>query len=359
MKKTIAILSGDGIGPEVMQEALKVLKRINEVFGHEFKLVEGLIGGAAWGKYGNHFPNETKKICENSDAILFGSVGGPISEQMNEKWRDCERNSILAIRKYFNFNVNFRPVKLYSALKNNCVLKANVIKKGVDILCVRELAGDVYFGEHKTEGEVGNRIATDVMTYDESTIEKVAIAAFEAAMKRRKKVSSVDKANVLDCSKLWREVVDRIAKNYPQCSLEHVLVDNMAMQVIKRPYDFDVILMPNMFGDIISDEVSVFAGSLGMLPSASLNPNGFAFYEPSGGSAPDIAGKGVANPIAQILSMAMMLKYSFGLEREHDIIQWGVAEALKANYLTADIAGKKPSVSTSKMGDAIANSIYK
>lgn len=359
MKKTIAVLAGDGIGPEVMQEAVKVLKRIGEVFGHEFKLASGLIGGAAWEKYKDHFPEKMKRICKESDAILFGSVGGPVSEQMSEKWRDCEKNSILAIRKYFNFNVNFRPVKLYSALKNNCVLRANVIKKGVDILCVRELSGDVYFGEHKTEGEVGSRTATDVMTYDEETVEKVAIAAFEAAMKRRKKVSSVDKANVLDCSKLWREVVSRVAKNYPQCSCEHVLVDNMAMQVIKRPGDFDVILMPNMFGDIISDEISVFAGSLGMLPSASFNSSGFGLYEPSGGSAPDIAGKGIANPIAQILSMAMMLKYSFGLDREHDIVLWAVEEVLKANYLTADIAGKKPSVSTAKMGDAIANSIYK
>lgn len=359
MKKTIAVLAGDGIGPEVMKETVKVLRRIAEVFGHEFKLIEGLIGGAAWEKYGEHFSAETKKICENSDAILFGSVGGPVDEQMSEKWRDCEKNSILVIRKHFNFNVNFRPVKLYLALKNQSVLRASVIKNGVDILCVRELSEDVYFGEHKTVGEIGSRTATDLMIYDEETIEKVAIAAFSAAMKRRKKISSVDKANVLDCSKLWREVVSRIARNYPECSCEHVLVDNMAMQLIKRPSDFDVILMPNMFGDIISDEVSVFAGSLGMLPSASLNSSGFGLYEPSGGSAPDIAGRGIANPIAQILSMAMMLKYSFGLDREHDIVQWAVSEALKANYLTADIAGKKLSVSTSRMGDVIANSIYK
>lgn len=357
MNKKIAILSGDGIGPEIMAEALKVLRKIEDIFGHKFEIKEGAIGGSAWGKYGEHFPRETMGIAENSDAILFGSVGGPITAQMEPKWKNCETNSILAIRKHFNFNVNLRPVKLYSALKDSCVLRSDIVEKGIDILCVRELSQDVYFGKHETSGEVGMRHAFDEMSYDEKVIEAIAHAAFKVAQVRKKKVTSVDKANVLNCSKLWREVVTNVSKNYPDCILEHVLVDNMSMQVLKRPGDFDVILMPNMFGDIISDEVSVFAGSLGMLPSASLNARGFGLYEPSSGSAPDIAGRGIANPIGQILSAAMMLKFSFGMSEEHDAILNAVEKTLAEGLRTGDIADGGKSVSTSEMGNKIVENL--
>jgi len=355
----IAILAGDGIGPEIMHEAVKVIRKIEEVFGHKFELVEGLIGGAAYEKFGEHFPKETVEIAESVEAILFGSVGGPVDKQMEPKWRNCETNSILAIRKHFNFNVNLRPVKLYEALKNACVLRSEIVEKGIDMLCVRELSQDVYFGKHEISGEVGQRRAFDEMMYDENVIEAIAHEAFRAAMLRRKKVTSVDKANVLSCSKLWREVVINVSKEYPECVLEHVLVDNMSMQIIRRPYDFDVIVMPNMFGDIISDEASVFAGSLGMLPSASLNVSGFGFYEPSSGSAPDIAGKGIANPIGQILSVAMMFKYSFGMTAEHDAIIEAVEKTLKDGVFTGDIAGGGESVSTKEMGDSIVKNISK
>lgn len=357
MNKKIAVLAGDGIGPEIMIEALKVLRKIEEIFGHKFEYAEGLIGGSAWEKYGKHFPEETVGIAENSDAILFGSVGGPVDKQMEPKWKNCETNSILAIRKHFNFNVNLRPIKLYSALKDSCVLRSDIVEKGIDMLCVRELSQDVYFGKHETSGEVGSRHAFDEMSYDEKVIEAIAYAAFKAAQVRKKKVTSVDKANVLNCSKLWREVVGNVGKTYPDCVLEHVLVDNMSMQVIRRPGDFDVVLMPNMFGDIISDEVSVFAGSLGMLPSASLNERGFGLYEPSSGSAPDIAGKGIANPIGQILSAAMMLKFSFGMDKEHDAIVNAVEKTLADGLRTGDIADGGKSVSTAEMGNKIVDNL--
>lgn len=356
MKMKIAILSGDGIGPEIMAEAVKVLQKIGEIFGHEFEFSEGLIGGAAWDIYKNHFPEETKKICEKSDAILFGSVGGPVTNNKEEKWLNCETNSILEIRKYFNFNVNIRPAKTYKQLIDSSPLRPEIIKEGIDILCIRELSQDIYFGEHKIDGKDGERIATDVMTYDEKCIENIAHIAFKAAAKRNNKIHSVDKANVLACSKLWREVVSNVAKEYPKCKLEHILVDNCAMQIIKRPHDFDVLLLPNMFGDIISDETSVFAGSLGMLASASLNTKGFGLYEPSSGSAPDIAGKGIANPIGQIMSAAMMLKYSFNLLKEYDSIDKAIEKTLEDGYMTADIS-KSNSISTSEMGDAICNNI--
>lgn len=348
----IAVLSGDGIGPEVMAEALKVLTRIGEVYGHDFEYVEALIGGAAWDKHGEHFPKETMAICKELDAILFGSVGGPVNSQLDEKWKNCEVNALLGIRKAFNFNINLRPVRAYEGM--NCVLKPEIVAQGIDMLCVRELSGGIYFGEHRTEGDR----AFDVMEYDELTVEKISKVAFQAAMNRRKKLSSVDKANVLDCSKLWRKVVDRVAKDFPEVEYEHVLVDNMAMQVLRRPYDFDVLLMPNMFGDIISDEVSVFSGSLGMLPSASLNAEGFALYEPSGGSAPDIAGQGIANPIGMILSAAMMLRYSFKMDKEYEAIMKAVDSALRDGYRTRDIASEEHTfVSTDVMGDAITSKI--
>lgn len=357
MKMKIALLAGDGIGPEVMAEAVKVLLRIGEICSHDFDFNEALIGGSAYDKFSNHFPSETRDVCEKSDAILFGAVGGPIDKQMEGKWKDCETNSILALRKCFNFNVNLRPVRVYKELVERCVLRPEIIGNGVDMFCVRELSQDVYFGKHQTFGEIGMRRAVDEMEYDEKVIESIARVAFESAMSRRKKVASVDKANVLDCSKLWREVVNNVANDFPECELEHVLVDNMAMQILKRPSEFDVILLPNMFGDIISDEASVLAGSLGMLPSASLNAEGFALYEPSSGSAPDIAGMGIANPMGMILSAAMMLKYSFGLHLEYDAVLRAVEMALREGYRTKDIAGGSTFVSTTAMGDVITNFI--
>ncbi len=359
MKMKIAVLSGDGIGPEVMKEAVKVLKRVGEVFSHDFELAEALAGGAAYDEYKNHLPEETLKVCSDCEAILFGSVGGPLKQIMEPKWKDCEKNSIIGLRKYFGLNVNLRPSKVYSALKEMSVLAPHIIEKGVDILCIRELLGDVYLGEHKTEGVVGKRVATDLMIYDEETIENVVRPAFEAAMKRNKKLTSVDKANILDCSRLWREVVDRISREYPDVKLEHLFIDNASMQVIRRPFDFDVIVTSNLFGDILSDEISIFGGSLGMLPSASLNPEGFGLYEPAGGSAPDIAGKGIANPIAQILCVALMLKHSFNLNAEHDAIENALKKALEDGYRTIDIAGGGPFTDTVRMGDEIAKNIMK
>lgn len=357
MKKRIAVLSGDGIGPEVMEEALKVLSAVGEKYGVDFEYDEALIGGAAYEKYYEHFPAETKGICESADAILFGSVGGPVNRHSEEKWRNCETNSILALRKHFGFSVNLRPVKVFSALKNINVLKEEIVNKGIDLMCVRELSGGIYFGEHTISGEKGKRVARDVLEYDEEMIRFAARSAFEVAMKRRKRLHSVDKANVLHSSKLWREVVDEVAKDFPECEYQHILVDNCAMQIVSRPYDFDVILAENMFGDILSDEAAVLAGSLGLLPSASFNREGFGLYEPSGGSAPDIAGMGIANPIAQILSAAMMLKYSFEMDQAYQDIYDAVEKVLDEGYRTVDITGGGTSVSTDVMGDVIAKYI--
>lgn len=358
MKKIIAILPGDGIGPEIMNEAIKVLDVIADKFKHTWIYKHGFIGGSAWDDFGNHFPDETKEICENSDAILFGSVGGPASQIMEPRWKGSEINAVLGIRKHFNFNINLRPSKVYPSLAEQCVLRSDIVRKGIDILTVRELSSGIYFGEHKTVEENGQKVAYDTMTYDEKTIESITHTAFKFAMARGKKVSSIDKANVLDCSKLWREVVDRVAVEYPKVTLEHVFVDNCVMQLLQRPWEFDVILTSNMFGDIISDETSVFAGSLGMLPSASINSNGFAMYEPSGGSAPDIAGRNIANPIAQILSAAMMLKYSFNLHEEHNAILQAIDTVLKKGGRTVDIvAGANETLSTPQMGDMICEYI--
>jgi 3-isopropylmalate dehydrogenase len=357
MKKIISLLPGDGIGPEIMIEAVKVLERIALFFGHEFVFLEADAGGAAWDKHGMHLPEETLRICNDSNAILFGAAGGPLSESNSPKWRNCEKETVLGLRKAFNFNINLRPVVVYPALSKTCPLKKRVIGKGVDILCVRELLGCIYFGEHKTVGEPGRRVASDVMSYSEEAIAAVAHFAFKAALNRRKKVTSVDKANVLDCSRLWRDVVASVAGQYPQCELEHILVDNCAMQVITRPDRFDVLLMPNMFGDIISDELSVLAGSLGLLPSASLSSSSnHAMYEPAGGSAPDIAGRGTANPIGMILSAALMMRYSFGLEEEFQSICRAVEACLDDGFGTPDLRLER-TVSTAIMGTLIAERI--
>jgi len=337
MEKKIAILAGDGIGPEVMTQARRVLDVVAQKFGHKFDCKEGLIGGAAFDEFQTHFPDDTRAICEASDAILFGSVGGPVADVHLPKWAGCEANSLLSIRKAFSFHANFRPAKVYPELMEVSPLKPELLKAGVDLLVVRELIGDIYFGEHKRFERDGKRVATDVAEYTEDQVIAVAHAAFEAARKRRSKVTSVDKANVLWTSKLWREVVNEVATNYKDVEFEVMLVDNCAMQLVRNPAQFDVILTTNMFGDILSDQAAVLPGSLGLMPSASFNTDGFGFYEPSGGSAPDIAGKNIANPIAQILSVAMMLRYSFGMLKEADSIQNAIDATISAGYRTADI----------------------
>lgn len=337
MRKEIAVVPGDGIGPEVMQQALRVLDFVGQKYGHEFVTAEGYAGGAAYVRFGSHMPDETLALCRKSNAILFGSVGGPVAEQDKPEWKNCEANSILALRKTFSFHSNLRPVRLYPELAEMCPLRPDLVAKGVDILFIRELLGDAYFGKKETLVENGVRVARDVSMYTESQVKCVAKTAFEAARKRGKKLASVDKANVLDTSKLWRTVVHEVAKDYPDVTVEDVLVDNCAMQIIRDPSQFDVVVTSNMFGDILTDEAAVLAGSLGLLPSASLNAEGFALYEPSGGSAQDIAGKGIANPIAQILSCAMMLRFSFNLLVEADAIDEAVKSTLTAGYRTSDI----------------------
>jgi len=352
--KKIAVLPGDGIGPEVMDQALKVLKVVGDQYGHQFETVEALAGGCAYDAYGTHFPAETENICRESDAILFGSVGGPVQDMHLAKWHNCEAKSILSIRRVFSFNANFRPVYIFKEIASISPLKQEVIERGVDLLFIRELLGDCYFGEHKTETKNGKRIASDLSQYDEDQIAAIAHVAFKAAQKRRKKVSSVDKANVLDTSKLWRTVVQEVAKSYPDVQLENILVDNCAMQIIKDPSQFDVLLLPNMFGDILSDAAAVLPGSLGLLSSASFNADGFALYEPPGGSAQDIAGKAIANPIGQIHCVALMLRYSFGLEEEAKVIERAIEATLKDGYRTRDISDNGSIlVDTKEMTDQI------
>ena len=358
--KIIAVLAGDGIGEEVMQGAITVLNQIEKKFNLKFELKYGLVGGAAFDKYNSHFPEETLKLCKESSAILFGSIGGPVNEQHLPKWHNCERNSILAIRKAFNFSVNLRPAKVYHELINSCPLKPE-IAEGVDILIVRELIGDIYFGKKWSEVKDNKRHAYDIAEYNEDQIACAVHAAFKAAKNRAKRVTSVDKANVLETSRLWRTVAGEIAGSYPDIQFDNMLVDNCAMQLIKSPKQFDVIVTSNMFGDILSDEASVLPGSLGLTPSASLNSEGFGLYEPSGGSAPDIAGKDIANPIAQILSLAMMLKFSFQLEDAALSIENAVNKVIAAGYRTKDIYQENKNlklVGTREMAKAIADACY-
>lgn len=354
--KRVAVLAGDGIGPEVMQEALAVLELVCEKFGKHIEFISASVGGAAYRESGSHFPEATREICAKSDAILFGSVGGPVALSHLPEWKNCETNSILALRKAFKLAANFRPTVVYPSLASGSPLKDQVIGAGVDLIIIRELQGDVYFGEHAFFDYTGERCARDSGEYSEGQIKFVARAAFNAARKRRGVVHSVDKANVLHMSKLWREVVSEVHRDeFSDLKLEHILVDNCALQLVKSPSQFDVIVAPNLFGDILSDLAAALPGSLGLSPSASFNSDGFALYEPSGGSAPDIAGKGIANPIAQILSAAMMLRYSFNWEREAHAIESAVAETLKDGYRTADLISSMAgtAVSTSEIGQAI------
>jgi len=356
--KKIAVLAGDGIGPEVMREALKVLDAAQEKFNFKLSCSPAPIGGAAIDQCGTALPPETLKLCEASDAILFGSVGGPKWENLPPA-EQPERAALLPLRKHFDLFCNFRPAKVYPSLAAACPLKPEIVDNGFDILCVRELTGGIYFGQPKgREGNGPEEKAYDTMVYRRSEIERIAHLAFAAAKKRRGKVTSIDKANVLNTMVLWREVVCEVARDYPEVELNHLYIDNATMQLVRDPHQFDVMLCGNMFGDIISDEAAMLTGSMGLLASASLNRKNFGLYEPAGGSAPDIAGQGIANPIAQILSAAMMLRYSFNLDAAAETIEKAVATTLENGIHTRDIATcREKSVDTAAMGDAIVRTL--
>ncbi|EMC0409025.1 3-isopropylmalate dehydrogenase [Vibrio fluvialis] len=350
----IAVLPGDGIGPEVMQQAHKVLDAIEQKFQLAFVREEHDVGGIAIDNHGCPLPESTLQACEDSDAVLFGSVGGPKWEHLPPNDQP-ERGALLPLRKHFQLFCNLRPAQIHKGLEAFSPLRADISDRGFDIVVVRELTGGIYFGQPKgREGEGANEKAFDTEVYHRFEIERIAKIAFESARLRRKKVCSIDKANVLQSSILWREVVSEIAKDYPDVELSHMYIDNATMQLIKDPAQFDVMLCSNIFGDIISDECAMITGSMGMLPSASMNESKFGLYEPAGGSAPDIAGKNIANPVAQILSAALMLRYSLGEEEAAQAIETAVGKALSAGQLTADLVGNKPALSTSEMGDIIA-----
>ena len=357
--KKIAVLAGDGIGPEVMQEAIKVLDAVQEKFGFRLAYEHADVGGCAIDRHGEALPASTLAVCEAGDAILFGSVGGPKWESLPPA-QQPERAALLPLRKHFELFCNFRPAKIFKSLAAASPLRADIVGNGFDILCVRELTGDIYFGQPKgREGSGPEEKAYDTMVYHRWEIERIARRAFDAARLRRKLVTSVDKANVLTTMVLWREVVIEIAKEYPDVSLNHIYVDNATMQLVRNPHQFDVMLCGNMFGDIISDECAMITGSMGLLASASLNEKGFGLYEPAGGSAPDIAGKGIANPIAQILSAAMMLRFSLDQGAAADAIEKAVAAVLDQGVHTPDIAvDKSRAVGTAAMGEAIVRQLH-
>lgn len=360
MDYRIALIHGDGIGPEIVNEAKKILDRVCEVYGHKFTYTNVLLGGASIDVHGVPLTEQAIEDAKSCDAVLMGSIGG---DAKTSPWYQLEPSKrpeagLLAIRKALNLFANLRPAYLYDELKAACPLREERVGAGFDMIIVRELTGGLYFGARKTEEVDGVMTAVDTLSYNENEIRRIAIKAFEIASKRRKKVTSVDKANVLDSSRLWRKVVEEVAKDYPDIALEHMLVDNCAMQLVHNPGQFDVILTENMFGDILSDEASMVTGSIGMLSSASLNETSFGLYEPSHGSAPDIAGKGIANPIATILSAAMMLRYSLNLDKEADAVEAAVQQVLKDGYRTVDIMSEGyKKVGTVAMGDLIAERI--
>jgi len=356
--KRIAVLAGDGIGPEVMAEAGKVLDAVEKKFGVTLERVPSDVGGVAIDRHGSALPRETLRQCEESEAILFGSVGGPKWESLPPD-RQPERAALLPLRRHFGLFANLRPAIIFTQLRNASPLRADLIGDGLDLLVVRELTGGIYFGSPKgVEGDRG----VDTMVYTRNEITRIARVAFETARKRKGKVTSIDKANVLASSVLWRQVVKEVGAEYPDIELGHMYVDNAAMQLVRNPQQFDVLLCGNMFGDILSDEASMITGSLGMLPSASLaglsSTGAFGLYEPAGGSAPDIAGQGIANPIAQILSAAMMLKYSFGMDEAADLINSAIQKTLDEGLRTADIMSEGATqVSTAEMGSRITEHV--
>lgn len=360
MNFNVAVIKGDGIGPEIVDQAVRVLDAAAEKSGHEFTYKQILMGGASIDAYGKPLTEETLETARNSDAVLMGSIGGNTT---TSPWYRlpaelCPEAGLLALRKGLGLFANIRPAYLYEELKKACPLRDEIIGDGFDMVIMRELTGGLYFGERSTEVVDGIRVAKDSLTYNENEIRRIAVKAFDIARKRKKHVISVDKANVLDSSRLWRQVVEEVAKDYEDVTYEHMLVDNCAMQLVNDPKQFDVILTENMFGDILSDEASMITGSIGMLSSASLAEGKFGLYEPSHGSAPDIAGKDIANPIATILSAAMMLRYSFDLDAEADMIEMAVKKVLKDGYRTVDIMSDgMVQVGTKAMGDLIIERI--
>lgn len=353
MKLRIAVVAGDGIGPEIVTEALKVMETVCKRFGHLLSLDRRLAGGCAYDVFGRCLPDETLEACRSADAVLLGAVGGPRWDGLPGAERP--ERALLGLRAGLGLFCNLRPAKVWKALEGCSPLKETHTASGIDLLVVRELTGGIYFGEHRRSAD--GRAATDVMAYSAEEVERIARMAFDGAMGRRRKVTSVDKANVLETSRLWREIVDAVAHDYPEVELNHMYVDNAAMQLVRAPAQFDVLLTENMFGDILSDEASQITGSIGMLPSASMRADGFGMYEPIHGSAPDIAGKGVANPLATILSVAMMLRHTFGLSAEADAVERAVGQALDDGFRTADIAGSGSAVSTAAMGRAVCDRI--
>ena len=356
MKKSIAVLPGDGIGPEIVAEAVKVLDKVAAKYGQEFNYTHVDIGGCSIDKFGVPITDEGMNICKASDSVLLGAVGGP-------KWDSCPpairpEKALLAVRKELGLFANLRPTKLFRQLADASPLKKEIVGGGIDLLIVRELTGGVYFGEKKTEEVNGELVATDIMPYSEHEIKRIVRVAFETALKRGRKLTSVDKANVLDTSRLWRKTVHEMAADYPEVEAGDLLVDNTAMQLIRNPAQFDVIVTENMFGDILSDEASMLTGSIGMMPSASLSEGTLGMYEPIHGSAPDIAGTGKANPIGTVLSASMMLRYSFDMSAEADAIEAAVDKVLDGGYRTADIMKDGFTlVSCAEMGDLIAANI--
>ena len=353
----ITVLKGDGIGPDIVTEAMNVLEAVGKKYNHKFNFNEKLVGGAALDACGVPLPDDTLEACKNCDSILLGAVGGPKWDNLPSNMRP-EAGALLRLRKELGLYANLRPAIIHKALSSASPIKPEIIGDSLDILVVRELTGGIYFGERgHREGKYGEE-AYDVEAYSEFEVKRIAKTAFEAAMKRNKRVTSIDKSNVLESSKLWRKAVIEVAKNYPEVELDHMYVDNAAMQLVRNPKHFDVIVTSNIFGDIISDEASQITGSIGMLPSASLSDGAFGMYEPIHGSAPDIAGMDIANPIATILSAGMMLRYSFGLNAEADAIEAAVTEVLDAGYRTPDIYSEGTTkVGTKEMGRIISEKI--
>lgn len=357
-KFDIAVLPGDGIGPEVIEQAVEVINVVGEKYDHEFVLKEGLIGGCAIDQTGEPLPQKTLDLCKSCDAVLLGAVGGPKWDNLPGSKRP--EAGLLAIRAGLGLFANLRPAVIYSALKGASPLRADIVKDGIDIMVVRELTGGMYFGERgRVQTETMGEAAFDTEKYSKFEVERITRLGFETAMKRNKKLMSVDKANVLESSRLWREVVVEVSKDYPEVELGHMYVDNAAMQLVRNPMQFDVIVTSNMFGDILSDEASMITGSIGMLPSASLGEGTLGLYEPIHGSAPDIAGQDKANPIATVLSIAMMMKYSFGLEKVSDAIENAVVSVLNKGFRTGDIASPDTNrvVGTKEMGRLIISEI--
>ena len=356
MEKNITLLKGDGIGPEIVDQAVKVLDAVAEKYGHKFNYTEVDIGGCSIDKFGVPITEEGMAKCKSADAVLLGAVGGPKWDNVDPSIRP--EKALLAVRRELGLFANLRPTRLFPQLADSSPLKQSIVGNGIDLMIVRELTGGIYFGKRYTEVVDGEKVATDYMTYSEHEIERIGRVAFEAALKRGKKLASVDKANVLDSSRLWRATMHKLAEEYPEVEYSDILVDNTAMQLIKNPTQFDVLVTENMFGDILSDEASMLTGSIGMMPSASLSEGTLGMYEPIHGSAPDIAGMNIANPIGTVMSAAMLLRYSFNMMEEADAIEAAVNKALDDGYRTPDIYKDGfTKVGCSEMGDILAANI--